>query len=155
MYPLHNWSQWPRGLRHERSSPASLLDHGFESHSRHRCLSTFILCLCKIATLWQADPPSKESYRLSKVKQAFHEYPTLQVGATGTKIKKKTPFIKNMLRQLCHKSVTSILEWRNCMLLIKNINSWPYCRSTWCRRIVTTKIWVPISFNLFSNVSHE
>jgi hypothetical protein len=32
--------------------------------SRHVCLFAFILCLCYVAALWQADPPSKQSYRL-------------------------------------------------------------------------------------------
>jgi hypothetical protein len=43
-------------------------DRGFESHSRHACLSAFLLysfCPVQIAGLRQADPPSKESYRLS------------------------------------------------------------------------------------------
>jgi hypothetical protein len=36
-------SQWPRVLGHEMCSPAQQSDRGFESHSRHGCLSTFIL----------------------------------------------------------------------------------------------------------------
>jgi hypothetical protein len=42
---------------------------GFESHSRHGCLSTFILCLCCIVyveALGLADLSFKESYRLYK-----------------------------------------------------------------------------------------
>jgi hypothetical protein len=45
---------------------ARLLEHwgrGFESHTRHGCVSTFILCLC--SGLAKDDLPSKESYRLS------------------------------------------------------------------------------------------
>jgi hypothetical protein len=38
------------------------------SHSRHGCLSTFLLCLCcpvQVAALRRSDHPSKESYQLS------------------------------------------------------------------------------------------
>jgi hypothetical protein len=54
-------SQWPRGLRHEPFSPAPTLGHG--------CFCAFILLFVlfcvQIAALRRADPPSKESYRLS------------------------------------------------------------------------------------------
>jgi hypothetical protein len=40
--------------------PLEHWDRGFESHSRHGCLSAFILCMCcpvLISTLRRADPP--------------------------------------------------------------------------------------------------
>jgi hypothetical protein len=45
---------------------------GFEPHSRHGRLSEFTLYWCCpvwVAALRQADSPSKESYRLSKIKK--------------------------------------------------------------------------------------
>jgi hypothetical protein len=36
--------RWPRGLRHELSSPARTLGSGFESHSWHGCLRLFSVC---------------------------------------------------------------------------------------------------------------
>jgi hypothetical protein len=49
---------------------------GFKSHLRHGCLSTFILCLCcpvQVVALQRADPPSKESYRLSTRLRSWSE----------------------------------------------------------------------------------
>jgi hypothetical protein len=48
--------------------PLEYWDRGFESNSRHGCLSACILCSCRpvqVAALRRADPPSKEAYRLS------------------------------------------------------------------------------------------
>jgi hypothetical protein len=47
---------------HELSSLAGMLDHGFESDSKHGFLCEFILCLCLAATLRWADHSPKESY---------------------------------------------------------------------------------------------
>jgi hypothetical protein len=60
-------SQWPRGLKHENFRPLKHWDRGFESLSKHGSMSAFLLCLCcpvHVAALRQADPPSKEPYRL-------------------------------------------------------------------------------------------
>jgi hypothetical protein len=59
---IHDWSQWPRGIR-----PFKDWDRGFESHSKNGCLRLFP-CLCcpvLVAALQRADPPFKESYQLS------------------------------------------------------------------------------------------
>jgi hypothetical protein len=45
--------------------PLEHWDRGFKFHSRHGCLFVFILCLCQVAVLRRADPPSKEFCRLS------------------------------------------------------------------------------------------
>jgi hypothetical protein len=43
---IYRLSQWPRGLRHEMSSPAQTLGRGFKCNSRRGCLFAFLLRLC-------------------------------------------------------------------------------------------------------------
>jgi hypothetical protein len=51
--------------------PLERWDRGFESHSRHGCLrlSCVYVNFVQVAALYQADPPSRESYRFSKIKK--------------------------------------------------------------------------------------
>jgi hypothetical protein len=58
-------SQWPRGLRYELSSPAQTLG-SWVRIQLESWLSVFVLSCMQVAALQQADPPSKESYRLCK-----------------------------------------------------------------------------------------
>jgi hypothetical protein len=44
-YIMMSWAQWPRGLRHELSSPAQTLGSWVRIPLWHRCLCVFILCL--------------------------------------------------------------------------------------------------------------
>jgi hypothetical protein len=64
------WSQWPRGLRHEPSSPAQTLGSWvripLEALMSVWVYFVFVLFCLQIAALRGADPPSKESYRLCK-----------------------------------------------------------------------------------------
>jgi hypothetical protein len=63
-------SQWPRGLRHELSSPAQTLGSWvripLEAWMSGCVYSVFVLFCVQVAALRRADPPSKESYRLCK-----------------------------------------------------------------------------------------
>jgi hypothetical protein len=67
---VNNRSQWPHGLRHELPPPAQTL--GYWVRIPHGtwmsvCVnSVFVLSFVQVATLRQADPPSKEFYRLHK-----------------------------------------------------------------------------------------
>jgi hypothetical protein len=71
LFILHRCrSQWPRGLRHEPSSPAKTLG-SWVRISLEACMSVcvysvFVLSCVQVAALRQADPLSKESYRLCK-----------------------------------------------------------------------------------------
>jgi hypothetical protein len=71
LYSQLGRSQWSRGLNMNCLRSLQRWDRGFESHSRHGCLSAFILCLCcpvcrQAVALRRDDSPSKESYRLCK-----------------------------------------------------------------------------------------
>jgi hypothetical protein len=61
-------SQWPRGLRHEPSSPARTLGSWIRIPLKawmSVCFySVFVLFCGYVAALRRADPPSKKSYRL-------------------------------------------------------------------------------------------
>jgi hypothetical protein len=61
-------SQWPRSLRHELSSPARTLGSWLRIQLKawtSVCIySVFVLSCVQIAALRQADPTSKEAYRL-------------------------------------------------------------------------------------------
>jgi hypothetical protein len=64
-------SQWPRGLRHELSSPGQTLEPWvplpLEVWIFVYIYSVFLLSCVQVAVLRRADPPSKESYRLCKM----------------------------------------------------------------------------------------
>jgi hypothetical protein len=63
-----NLSQWPRGLRHELSSPSRTLGSWVGIPPKawvSMCVySVFVLLYMYVASLRLADPPSKEFYRL-------------------------------------------------------------------------------------------
>jgi hypothetical protein len=88
MYPhTIGRSQWPRGIRHELSSPARTLGSWIRIPLKAR-MSAFILCFCfplLVGALRRAVSPSKESYRrcivlrkLKKKKTARAEQRTVQ-----------------------------------------------------------------------------
>jgi hypothetical protein len=60
--------RWPRGLRHELSSPARTLASwvriSLEAWMSVCVYSVFVLSCMYVAALRRADPPSKESYRM-------------------------------------------------------------------------------------------
>jgi hypothetical protein len=61
-------SQWPRGLRHEPSSPARTLESWIRIQMQiwtFVCVySVFVLFCVYVAALRRDDPPSKEYYRV-------------------------------------------------------------------------------------------
>jgi hypothetical protein len=61
-------AQWPRGLRHELSSPAQTLGSWvripLEAWMPVCFYCVFVVSCMQVAALHQADPPSEESYRL-------------------------------------------------------------------------------------------
>jgi hypothetical protein len=59
-------SQWPRGLRHELSSPARTLGSWVRIPLQIYVYFAFVLSCVQVATLRRADPPFKGSYRLVK-----------------------------------------------------------------------------------------
>jgi hypothetical protein len=63
-------SQWPRGLRHELSSPAQTLGSWvripLKAWMPVRIYSVFVLSCMQVEALRRDDPPSKEFYRLCK-----------------------------------------------------------------------------------------
>jgi hypothetical protein len=59
-------SQWPRGLRHELSSPAQTLRTWVRIPLKAWMLVCIYSVFVQVAVLRRADPPSKESYRLCK-----------------------------------------------------------------------------------------
>jgi hypothetical protein len=63
-------SQWPRGLRHELSSPVQTLGSWvripLETWMSLCVYSVFVLSCVQVAALRRADRPCKESYRLCK-----------------------------------------------------------------------------------------
>jgi hypothetical protein len=65
-------------------------DHWFESHSRHGCLSAFIMCLRLGSSLYLGSSPvwGVLQTKIKKLQwnEIFHGCPMLQVGATGIKI---------------------------------------------------------------------
>jgi hypothetical protein len=65
---VHRPSQWPRGLRHELSTPAKTLGSWvripLEAWLFVCIYSVFVLSCVQVAALRRADPPSKESYWL-------------------------------------------------------------------------------------------
>jgi hypothetical protein len=75
-------SQWPRGLKHELSSPAQTLGSWFRIPHKawmSVCISTvFVMSCVEVAALRRADPPSKVSYRLCKKDQETEKAAKIQ-----------------------------------------------------------------------------